>query len=50
MRWLMLLVVSVCLGLSGCAGFFEDQSREVQSTGRGVNLLPTEREERAGAR
>jgi hypothetical protein len=47
MRVVVLLVVFVCLGLSGCAGWFEEESREVQRTGRSVNLLPTTREERA---
>jgi len=53
MRWsfaiLFLLAVLCCVGASGC-GLWQDQAREVESTGHGVLLFPTSAEERAGYR
>jgi len=48
MRVVFLVCAAVRLGLAGC-GLFEQESEQVQRTGHGVNLLPTERETRAGA-
>jgi hypothetical protein len=48
MRLILLACALLCFGLCGC-GLLEDESRQVESTGRGVNLMPTNKERRAGA-
>ncbi len=48
MRVFFLVCAVVCLSLAGC-GLFDEASERVQRTGHGVNLMPTDKEVRAGA-
>lgn len=47
MRVFFLVCAVVCLSLAGC-GWFQQASDEVQRTGHGVNLLPTDQEQGLG--
>ena len=51
LRFLLGLACALfCLNLCGCGLFWEEKQREVESTGHGVLLFPTDKETRAGER
>jgi hypothetical protein len=51
MRYALLACLVLCLSICGCECWWKDREQSVlDNGGHGVNLLPTDRETRAGDR
>jgi hypothetical protein len=51
MRYALLVCLFVCLTVCGCRCWWDDaEQRVLDNGGHGVNLWPTDKEERAGER